>query len=197
VVKCDWRIAIGDKLKKDSKQAISELLQQGLKVVILSGDKQQSVAAIARQVEITEYQGELTAEQKLQWISTRQSQGEVIAMVGDGVNDAPALAIADLGCAMGTGTDVAINSADITLISGSLTSLPYAIKISTLTLQNIKQNLCGAFAYNIIAIPVAAGVLYPLFGILLNPMLAGAAMALSSVTVVSNAYRLSFKINAL
>jgi Cu+-exporting ATPase len=190
-------IAIGDKLKKDSKQAISELLQQGLKVVILSGDKQQSVAAIARQVEITEYQGELTAEQKLQWISTRQSQGEVIAMVGDGVNDAPALAIADLGCAMGTGTDVAINSADITLISGSLTSLPYAIKISTLTLQNIKQNLCGAFAYNIIAIPVAAGVLYPLFGILLNPMLAGAAMALSSVTVVSNAYRLSFKINAL
>jgi Cu+-exporting ATPase len=190
-------IAIGDKLKKDSKQAISELLQQGLKVVILSGDKQQSVAAIARQVEITEYQGELTAEQKLQWISTRQSQGEVIAMVGDGVNDAPALAIADLGCAMGTGTDVAINSADITLISGSLTSLPYAIKISTLTLQNIKQNLCGAFAYNIIAIPVAAGVLYPLFGILLNPMLAGSAMALSSVTVVSNAYRLSFKINAL
>ncbi|EPJ44345.1 MAG: hypothetical protein OFPII_35650 [Osedax symbiont Rs1] len=190
-------LAIADALKSDSATAIAQLQKQGLKVVILSGDKLQSVAAIARQVNISDYYGELSCEQKLQKIVEMQANGEIVAMVGDGVNDAPALAIADLGCAIGTGTDVAINSADITLIRGSLLSLLDAIAISKLTLRNIKQNLFGAFAYNIVAIPVAAGVLYPTFGLLLSPMLAGAAMALSSITVVSNAYRLSHKINTL
>ncbi len=190
-------LAIADALKSDSATAIAQLQKQGLKVVILSGDKLQSVAAIAKQVNISDYHGELSSEQKLQKIVEMQANGEIVAMVGDGVNDAPALAIADLGCAIGTGTDVAINSADITLIRGSLLSLLDAIAISKLTLRNIKQNLFGAFAYNIVAIPVAAGVLYPTFGLLLSPMLAGAAMALSSITVVSNAYRLSHKINTL
>ncbi len=190
-------LAIADALKSDSATAIAQLQKQGLKVVILSGDKLQSVAAIAKQVNISDYYGELSSEQKLQKIVEMQANGEIVAMVGDGVNDAPALAIADLGCAIGTGTDVAINSADITLIRGSLLSLLDAIAISKLTLRNIKQNLFGAFAYNIVAIPVAAGVLYPTFGLLLSPMLAGAAMALSSITVVSNAYRLSHKINTL
>ncbi|MCJ8339960.1 MAG: heavy metal translocating P-type ATPase [Pseudomonadales bacterium] len=190
-------LAISDPIKADSAAAIAQLQQRGLKVIILSGDKEQSVAAIARQVAITDYRGGLSSEQKLQEISRLQQRGEVVAMVGDGVNDAPALAMANLGCAIGTGTDVAINSADITLIHGSLTTLNDAIEISRLTLKNIKQNLFGAFIYNIIAIPVAAGVLYPAFAILLNPMVAGAAMALSSITVVSNAYRLSYKIDKL
>ncbi|EPJ55504.1 MAG: hypothetical protein OFPI_03070 [Osedax symbiont Rs2] len=190
-------LAISDPIKADSAAAIVQLQQRGLNVIILSGDKEQSVSAIASQVAITDYRGGLSSEQKLQEIAKLQSRGEIVAMVGDGVNDAPALAMANLGCAIGTGTDVAINSADITLIHGSLTTLNDAIEISRLTLNNIKQNLFGAFIYNIIAIPVAAGVLYPTFAILLNPMVAGAAMALSSITVVSNAYRLSFKIDSL
>ena len=190
-------LAISDPIKADSAAAIAQLQRRGLKVIILSGDKEQSVAAIANQVAITDYRGGLSSEQKLQEITRLQQRGEIVAMVGDGVNDAPALAMANLGCAIGTGTDVAINSADITLIHGSLTTLNDAIEISKLTLKNIKQNLFGAFIYNIIAIPVAAGVLYPAFAILLNPMVAGAAMALSSITVVSNAYRLSYKIDRL
>jgi len=190
-------LAISDPIKADSAAAIAQLQQRGLKVIILSGDKEQSVAAIASQVAITDYRGGLSSEQKLQEIAKLQQRGEIVAMVGDGVNDAPSLAMANLGCAIGTGTDVAINSADITLIHGSLTTLNDAIEISRMTLKNIKQNLFGAFIYNIIAIPVAAGVLYPAFAILLNPMVAGAAMALSSITVVSNAYRLSYKIDRL
>ncbi|OUS20179.1 copper-translocating P-type ATPase ['Osedax' symbiont bacterium Rs2_46_30_T18] len=190
-------LGISDPIKADSAAAIAQLQQRGLKVIILSGDKEQSVAAIASQVAITDYRGGLSSEQKLQEIAKLQQRGEIVAMVGDGVNDAPSLAMANLGCAIGTGTDVAINSADITLIHGSLTTLNDAIEISRMTLKNIKQNLFGAFIYNIIAIPVAAGVLYPAFAILLNPMVAGAAMALSSITVVSNAYRLSYKIDRL
>ena len=190
-------LAVADALKADSVQAIKKLQQQGLKVVILSGDKRETVAAVASQVGVSDFVGELNAQQKKQAITQMQASGEVVAMVGDGINDAPALAVADLGCAIGTGTDVAIHSADITLINGSLGLVSDAINVSKLTLANIKQNLFGAFAYNIIAIPVAAGVLYPAFGILLNPMLAGAAMALSSVTVVSSAYRLKGKISSL
>ena len=190
-------LAVADALKDDSVAAIGQLQRQGLKVVILSGDKNETVAAIAKQVNVSEDQGQLSAVQKQQAITQMQQRGEIVAMVGDGINDAPALAAADLGCAIGTGTDVAINSADITLVNGSLSRLIDAIKVSTLTLRNIKQNLFGAFAYNIIAIPIAAGVLYPAFGILLNPMLAGAAMALSSITVVGNAYRLKAKITNL
>lgn len=188
-------LAIADALKPDSIAAISQLQRAGLKVVILSGDTLETVAAIAKQVNVTEFKASLSPQQKQQQITDMQKLGEVVAMVGDGINDAPALAVADLGCAIGTGTDVAINSADITLVNGSLSRLNDAIKVSTLTLRNIKQNLFGAFAYNIIAIPIAAGVLYPTFGLLLNPMLAGAAMALSSITVVGNAYRLKAKIN--
>lgn len=190
-------LAIADAIKEDSARAVEQLKSQGLKVVILSGDKTQSVAAIAQQVVVDEYHGELTPDQKLQSIKTFQGQGEVVAMVGDGVNDAPALAVADLGCAIGTGTDVAIHNADITLVRGNLTTLLSAIKVSKLTMRNIKQNLFAAFIYNIIAIPVAAGVLYPFFGVLLNPMIAGVAMALSSVTVVSNAYRLKQRLMRL
>lgn len=190
-------LAIADAVKEDSLDAINALKAQGLQVLILSGDKNQSVAAIAKQVTIDRYYGELSPAQKLEKIKQLQAKGEVVAMVGDGVNDSPALALSDLGCAIGSGSDVAINNADITLIRGSLSTLNAAIKVSRLTMRNIKQNLFAAFAYNIVAIPVAAGVLYPLFGVLLNPMIAGAAMALSSITVVSNAYRLRQKLDSL
>jgi Cu+-exporting ATPase len=190
-------LAIADAIKDDSIQAITELKKQGLQVLILSGDKEQSVAAVAKQVAIDRYYAELSPAQKLEKIKELQANGEVVAMVGDGVNDSPALALSDLGCAIGSGSDVAINNADITLIRGSLATLNAAIKVSRLTMRNIKQNLFAAFAYNIVAIPIAAGVLYPFLGILLNPMIAGGAMALSSITVVSNAYRLRRKLDSL
>ena len=185
-------LAISDPIKVDSHRAIQALQARNIKVVMLTGDNSDTAAAVAKQMGVDEFIAEVLPADKANKIESLQAQGDVVAMVGDGINDAPALALANVGFAIGTGTDVAIESADITLMRGSLTSLVDAILISQATLSNIKQNLFGAFIYNIIGIPLAAGILYPFLGLLLSPVIAGAAMALSSLTVVSNANRLRF-----
>ena len=183
-------ISVADAIKPDSMDAIQRMHDIGLKVVLLTGDNQETANAVARQVGIDEVIAEVLPQDKADKVASLQARGERVGMVGDGINDAPALARADVGFAIGSGTDVAIESADITLMRGSLNSVVDAIAISKATVRNIKQNLFGAFIYNSFGIPLAAGVLYPLMGILLNPMIAGAAMAMSSLTVVSNANRL-------
>ena len=164
----------------------------GLKVILLTGDNKMTAQAVAKSVNITDVVSEVMPSEKSEKIKQLQLGGDIVGMVGDGINDAPALAIADVGFAIGTGTDVAIESADIALMQGSLHGVADAINISKATTKNIKQNLFGAFFYNILGIPIAAGILYPFFGLLLNPMIAGAAMAMSSLTVVSNANRLRY-----
>ncbi|WP_085918304.1 heavy metal translocating P-type ATPase [Halomonas sp. CSM-2] len=181
---------ISDPLRDDAVAAVKRLQDDGLNVVMLTGDNPHTAAAIARQVGIDDYRAGLLPEDKHADIERRQKAGEVVGMVGDGINDAPALARAHVGFAIGQGTDVAIESAGMTLMRGSLHGVADAIEISRATLRNIKQNLIGAFGYNVLCIPIAAGVLYPLTGTLLSPMIAGAAMSLSSITVVSNANRL-------
>lgn len=185
-------ISVADAIKPDSKEAIQRMHEMGLKVVLLTGDNKVTAQAVAQEVGISEVIAEVLPEDKASTVAQLQAQGEQVGMVGDGINDAPALARAHVGFAIGTGTDVAIESADVTLMKGSLHSVVDAISISQATVKNIKQNLFGAFIYNILGIPVAAGVLFPIMGILLNPMVAGGAMALSSLTVVSNANRLRF-----
>ncbi|MCB1639012.1 MAG: heavy metal translocating P-type ATPase, partial [Thiothrix sp.] len=181
---------IADAVKPDAAASIAALKAQGLDVIMLTGDRREVAEHIAAQVGIGTLHAEVLPEQKLAVIETLQQQGRKVAMVGDGVNDAPALARADVGFAIGAGTDVAMAAADVTLVGGSLAGIDKAIRISRATTRNIWQNLFGAFVYNSLGIPVAAGILYPLTGMLLNPMIAGAAMALSSVTVVVNANRL-------
>ncbi|HDZ49008.1 MAG TPA: heavy metal translocating P-type ATPase [Halomonas sp.] len=181
---------ISDPLRHDTAAAIKRLQKDGLTIVMLTGDNEHTAAAIAREVGITEYRAGLLPEDKHAEIERRQQAGEIVGMVGDGINDAPALARANVGFAIGQGTDVAIESAGITLMRGSLHGVAAAIEISRATLRNIKQNLVGAFGYNVLCIPIAAGVLYPITGMLLSPMIAGAAMSLSSITVVTNANRL-------
>ena len=183
--------ALSDTLREDSQSAIERFKSMGLRLVLLSGDHAMAAETIGKQAGISEVIAGVQPEQKLQIIAKLQSEGEVVAMVGDGINDAPALAQADVGYAMGSGTDVALASSDVALMQNSLHAVADAIQLSRLTVNNIKQNLFGAFFYNVAAIPVAAGILYPMFGLLLNPMIAGAAMALSSVTVVANARRLN------
>ncbi len=183
-------VSVADPIKTDSQAAISSMQQLGLKVVMITGDNQLTAQAIAKQAGIDHFFAEVLPQDKSEKIAELQRNGEVVGMVGDGINDAPALAKANVGFAIGTGTDVAIESADITLMRGSLQGVVDAIAISKATLNNIKQNLFGAFIYNGLGIPVAAGILYPFIGLLLNPMIAGAAMAMSSLTVVSNANRL-------
>lgn len=181
---------ISDPLRHDTIAAIKRLQQDGLTIVMLTGDNEHTAKAIAQEVGIDEYRAGLLPEDKHAEIERRQKAGEIVGMVGDGINDAPALARANVGFAIGQGTDVAIESAGITLMRGSLHGVASAIEISRATLRNIKQNLVGAFGYNVLCIPIAAGALYPLTGTLLSPIIAGAAMSLSSITVVSNANRL-------
>ena len=183
-------VAVADPIKPDSLAAIQRLRELGLRVVLLTGDHAATAQAIATQTGIAEVHAEVLPTDKAALIAQLQAQGQVVGMVGDGVNDAPALAQADVGLAMGGGTDIAIESAGITLVRGSLHGVADAVALSRATVANIRQNLFGAFIYNTLGIPLAAGVLYPLTGLLLNPMLAGAAMALSSFTVVTNANRL-------
>lgn len=183
-------IAVSDPIKKDSITAIKRLQNNGIRVIMLTGDNRDTAQAVAKQVGITEFFAEVLPEDKANKVAELQRQGEIVGMTGDGINDAPALALANVGFAIGTGTDVAIESADITLMRGSLHGLADAIAVSKVTLRNIKQNLVGAFIYNVAGVPIAAGVLYPFFGLLLSPVVAGAAMALSSLTVVMNANRL-------
>ncbi|WP_339672858.1 heavy metal translocating P-type ATPase [Dasania marina] len=185
-------IAVADPIKEDSVDAIKRLQNEGVRIVMLTGDNRATAAAVAKKVGISEYFAEVLPEQKAEKVAELQAQGEIVGMTGDGINDAPALALANVGFAIGTGTDVAIESADITLMRGSLHGLADAIAVSKATLRNIKQNLFGAFIYNVAGVPIAAGILFPFTGMLLSPVIAGAAMAFSSLTVVTNANRLRF-----
>ena len=185
-------IAVADPIKDDSIAAIKRLQANNIDVIMLTGDNKETAAAVAKKVGIKEFVAEVLPEDKANKVKALQQQQHVVGMTGDGINDAPALALADVGFAIGTGTDVAIESADITLMRGSLHGLADAIAVSKATLSNIKQNLFGAFIYNGVGIVFATGLLYPFFGVLLSPVIAGAAMGFSSVTVVSNANRLRF-----
>ncbi|MEO6470515.1 MAG: HAD-IC family P-type ATPase, partial [Aeromicrobium sp.] len=179
-----------DPIKETTAEALVGLRDEGIRVVMLTGDNRTTAEAIARQLGIEEIEAEVLPDQKSAVVERLRAEGRIVAMAGDGVNDAPALAAADVGIAMGTGTDVAIESAGITLLGGDLTGIFRARKLSQATMSNIRQNLVFAFAYNSAGIPIAAGILYPFFGLLLSPIIAAAAMALSSVSVIGNALRL-------
>jgi Cu+-exporting ATPase len=183
-------IAIADPVKRTTPDALNALSREGVRVVMLTGDNKTTADAVARRLGITEVEAEVLPDQKSAVVAKLQKEGRAVAMAGDGVNDAPALAAAEVGIAMGTGTDVAIESAGVTLLKGDLTGIVRARRLSQATMRNIRQNLFFAFVYNAAGVPIAAGVLYPLFGILLSPIIAAAAMALSSVSVVGNSLRL-------
>ncbi|GJE04220.1 Silver exporting P-type ATPase [Methylobacterium isbiliense] len=183
-------IAIADPIKATTPEALQALRAEGIRVVMLTGDNRTTAQAVARALGIDEVEAEVLPDQKSAVVKAHQAQGQVVAMAGDGVNDAPALAAADVGIAMGSGTDVAIESAGITLLKGDLNGIVRARRLSRATMSNIRQNLFFAFIYNAAGVPVAAGVLYPSLGILLSPIIAAAAMALSSVSVIGNALRL-------
>lgn len=186
-------VAITDKIKPSSIEAISQLTKSGIEIYMLTGDNRATAQHIAEKVGITHFEAEVLPDEKAHFVEKLQSEGHIVAMVGDGINDSAALAQADLGIAMGEGSDIAMDVAKMTIISSDLLKIPEAIKLSKMTVRTIRQNLFWAFIYNIIAIPIAAGILYPINGFLLNPMIAGAAMALSSVSVVSNSLRLKLK----
>ena len=182
--------AITDKMKESSAAAISRLKSMGIKVVMLTGDAEAPARYMAGLSGVDDYKSEVTPQQKAEFIKTLRSQGRVVAMAGDGINDSAALAEADLGIAMGKGSDIAMDVAKVTIISSNLEKIADTISLSRHTVRTIRQNLFWAFIYNIIGVPVAAGVLYPINGFLLNPMIASAAMAMSSVSVVTNSLRL-------
>lgn len=186
-------LAISDKIKETSIEAIKQMQQMGIDLYMLTGDNQTTAQAIAQQTGIENYKAEMLPQHKANFVKELQKQGKIVAMVGDGINDSTALATADVSIAMGKGSDIAMDVAKVTIISSDLTKIPQAIKLSKQTVTTIKQNLFWAFIYNLIGIPIAAGVLYPINGFLLDPMIAGAAMALSSVSVVTNSLRLKWK----
>jgi len=183
-------VTITDAIKTSSAAAIKELMSQGVEVIMLTGDNKNTAKAVADELHLTSFIAGCLPEDKLKEIKRLQAEGKIVAMAGDGINDAPALAQANVGIAMGTGTDVAIESAKITLVKGDLQGIVKAKKLSHGVMKNINQNLFFAFFYNVIGIPIAAGVLYPFFGLLLSPMIAALAMSFSSVSVIGNALRL-------
>lgn len=183
-------IGVADPIKKSTAEAIRDLHAEGISIVMITGDNQITANAVAGKLEIDQVHAEVLPEHKAELIKKLQIEGHIVAMAGDGINDAPALAQAHVGIAMGTGTDVAIESAGITLVKGDLLGIVKARQLSRATMRNIRQNLFFAFFYNTAGVPIAAGVLYPFFGILLSPMIAAAAMSFSSVSVISNSLRL-------
>jgi P-type Cu+ transporter len=183
-------IGVADPIKATTADALRQLHDEGLRVVMLTGDSRATAEAVARQLGIDEIIAEVLPEQKAESIKRLKAAGRVVAMAGDGINDAPALALAQVGIAMGTGTDVAMESAGVTLVKGDLRGIVRARRLSRATMSNIRQNLFFAFVYNVLGVPIAAGVLYPAFGWLLSPIIAAAAMSLSSVSVITNALRL-------
>ena len=193
-VAVDGRLAgllgVADPIKESTPEAIRALHDEGIRIVMLTGDSRTTAEAVARKLGIDDVVAEVLPEQKAQSVKRLQDEGHVVAMAGDGINDAPALAQAHVGIAMGTGTDVAMESAGVTLVKGDLGGIVRARRLSRATMRNIKQNLLFAFGYNALGVPIAAGVLYPAFGLLLSPIIAAAAMSFSSVSVVGNALRL-------
>ena len=193
-VAIDNRIAgllgVADPIKESTPEAIAALHEEGIRVIMLTGDSETTASAVASKLSIDEVVAEVLPHEKAAVVKRFQAEGRIVAMAGDGINDAPALAQAEVGIAMGTGTDVAMESASITLVKGDLRGIVRARKLSRNTMANIKQNLFFAFFYNALGVPVAAGIFYPIFGILLSPMLAAAAMSFSSVSVITNALRL-------
>jgi Cu+-exporting ATPase len=183
-------LGIADPIKPTTRTAIRALHDMNLKIIMCTGDNRRTAESVARELDIDEFHAEVMPDEKIEIVKRLKASGAIVAMAGDGINDAPALAAADVGIAMGTGTDVAIESAGITLVKGDLTGIVKAMHLSRAVMRNIRQNLFFAFIYNGIGVPIAAGVLYPLFGILLSPMIAGAAMSFSSVSVIANALRL-------
>jgi Cu+-exporting ATPase len=183
-------LAVADPIRADAPEALRRLADGGVRIVMLTGDSHATAAAVARELGIEDVVADVLPDQKLAEVARRQAEGRRVAMAGDGINDAPALAQADVGIAMGTGTDVAIETADITLIRGDLRGIARARALSRATMANIRQNLFFAFVYNALGVPIAAGVLYPALGLLMSPMIAAAAMSWSSVSVIGNALRL-------
>jgi Cu+-exporting ATPase len=183
-------VGVADPIKASTAEALKLLQDDGVKIVVLTGDNRVTAAAVAKKLGIDQVEAEVLPDQKAAVVKRLQSQGRIVAMAGDGINDAPALAQAEVGIAMGTGTDVAMESAGVTLVKGDLRGIAKARRLSRATMSNIRQNLFFAFVYNVLGIPIAAGVLYPAFGLLLSPIIASAAMSLSSVSVITNALRL-------
>ncbi|MCL4808784.1 MAG: HAD-IC family P-type ATPase, partial [Thermoanaerobaculia bacterium] len=183
-------VAVADPVKTSAPAALAALRADGIEIVLLTGDARRSAAAVAKSLGIVRFEAEVLPEEKGAVVERFRAEGRVVAMAGDGVNDAPALARADVGIAMGTGTDVAIESAAVTLLNGDLAGLVRARRLGRATMRNIRQNLAWAFGYNLLGVPLAAGLLFPFFGVLLSPMVAGAAMSLSSVSVIVNSLRL-------
>jgi P-type Cu+ transporter len=183
-------LGVMDPIKETTPTAIKTLREQGVKVVMITGDNQKTAEVVAKKVGVDQFFADVLPQRKAEIVKQMQGEGRFVAMAGDGINDAPALAQAQVGIAMGTGTDVAMGSAGITLVKGDLTGIIHARALSEGTIKNIKQNLFFAFVYNSLGVPIAAGILYPFFGILLSPIIAAAAMSLSSVSVIGNALRL-------